>query len=82
MESGALIVAEKPKEEKWDMNLIYQDTVQMASALQKHAKEIRELKRTHFKRNKEMKQQVEKMLKEENYSDLFEWMKEKVKMDK
>ncbi|MFL0363147.1 hypothetical protein ACH0BF_08995 [Pseudobacillus sp. 179-B 2D1 NHS] len=77
-ESGAAIVAKKAIDEKWNMNFIYQDTVQMASIFQQHAEEIRELKKAHFKRNKEMKEQAEKMLNEKEYSELLEWMKKEV----
>src|SRR4051794_14270684 len=41
-QSGSCFVSEG--DERWDMNLIYQDTVQMAMVLQKYSREIRELK--------------------------------------
>lgn len=78
IESGAVLVAEKDLEEKWDMNLIYQDTVQMGSVLQQHAAEIRKLKKVYFKRNKQMKQKAEKMLNEKKYCELLEWMRQEV----
>ncbi|MFK4996986.1 hypothetical protein ACI2OX_03730 [Bacillus sp. N9] len=43
-QSGSSIIAERKAGVPFDMNMIYQDTVQMAQILQKHAKEIRELK--------------------------------------
>ncbi|MBT2729508.1 hypothetical protein J7E63_21685 [Bacillus sp. ISL-75] len=74
--SGSCIRAEGA--ERWDMNLIYQDTVQMALVLQKYAREIRELKNASFKRNKEMKESASNLLNERNYKGLVEWMKVKV----
>ncbi|MFK9092525.1 hypothetical protein [Bacillus salipaludis] len=64
---------------RWDMNLIYQDTVQMAEVLQKHAGEIRELKNRVFKRNNEMKKAATHFTKEKDYSSLVNWMKKQVK---
>ncbi|WP_249366798.1 hypothetical protein [Neobacillus rhizophilus] len=61
---------------RWDMSLIYQDTVQMAEVLQKYAAEIRELKKSSFKRSKEMKETAGKLLKEEHVEALVEWMTE------
>ncbi|WP_046173348.1 hypothetical protein [Domibacillus indicus] len=81
-ETGAAIVAKKAVGESWDMDFIYQDTVQMACVLQQHAEEIRELKKTCFKRNKEMKQHVEKMVNEKKYNELLEWMSEEVNKER
>ena len=75
-QSGSCFRAEG--DERWDMNLIYQDTVQMALVLQKYAREIRELKNSSFKRNKEMKEVASHLLLGKNYEGLVEWMKTKV----
>ncbi len=76
--SGSCIIADKGEVECWDMNLIYQDTVQMAQILQKHAAEIRELKRTAFKRKGEMKEQAKRLVEKKEFAELVKWMKAKI----
>jgi hypothetical protein len=74
--SGFYLSAEDA--ERWDMNLIYQDTVQMALVLQKNTQEIRELKKATFKRNKDMKVPAESLVQEGDYAGLIKWMISKV----
>jgi hypothetical protein len=76
--SGSCIRAEGV--DRWDMNWVYQDTVQMAKELQKHEKEIRELKNAIFKRNKDMKKVAEKLVDERDFAGLIEWMKSMVEL--
>ncbi|CUA79414.1 hypothetical protein [Anoxybacillus suryakundensis] len=77
-QSGACIVAHKEENENWDMNKIYQDTVQMAQILQTHAEEIRKWKRTTFKRKGEMKEQAKQFVENGDFAKLVEWMKDKM----
>jgi hypothetical protein len=77
-ESGSCITADKGEAERWDMNLIYQDAVQMAQILQKHAAEIRELKRATFKRKGEMKEQANRFVQKREFKELVGWMKAKI----
>lgn len=74
-QSGSCIAADKGEAERWDMNLIYQDTVQMAKILQKYAAEIRELKKRTFKRKGEMKEHAKNLMQEKRYKELVTWMK-------
>ncbi|MGY0693757.1 hypothetical protein ACW2QC_13365 [Virgibacillus sp. FSP13] len=76
--SGSCMIAEKNNGTRFDMNLIYQDAVQMASVLQKHAEEIRQLKRNVLTRNKEMKAKAYKFLEKRDFRGLVEWMKGRV----
>jgi len=76
-ESGSCIIADKGEAERWNMNLIYQDTVQMAQIIQKHAAEIRALKRAAFKRKGEMKEQAKRFVEKREFAKLVEWMKDK-----
>jgi hypothetical protein len=78
-ESGSCITANKGEAERWDMNLIYQDAVQMAQILQKHAEEIRELKRATFKRKGEKKEHAKGFVKNREFAELAGWMKEKIR---
>jgi hypothetical protein len=76
--SGACFIAEKEQDEKWNMQLIYQDTVEMALVLQENANEIRDLKLNTFKRNREMKKCAEKMRESQQFEKLYQWMKRKI----
>ena len=76
--TGSSIIAEKEDEARFNMNLIYQDAIQMASVLQKHAKEIRELKNHTFKRNKDMKKEAYTWIQDKNIDGLVAWMKRKL----
>jgi hypothetical protein len=77
-QSGSCIYAIKEETTNWDMTLIYQDTVQMAQVLQKHAEEIRKLKLSTFKRNKEMKETANSWAQEKDFIGLVNWMKSKI----
>lgn len=57
--------------EEWDQFLIHQDTLKMAEVLEKHAAEIREMKKNTFS-----KQQTEpkNLAQHEQYNDLENWM--------
>ncbi|MCL7748741.1 hypothetical protein [Halalkalibacter alkaliphilus] len=74
-QSGSCIVADKKEHERWNMNHVYQDTMQMASLLQQHAEEIRVLKQNTFKRKGEMKDHAERLAGEKSYKELVNWMK-------
>lgn len=50
----------------------------MAQIIQKHAAEIRELKRATFKRKGGMKEQAKRFVEKKEFAHLVEWMKEKV----
>lgn len=73
--SGSSIIAEKQNDERWDMNWIYQDTVQMAEVLKKYASDIRELKKKNFKRDGEMKETAKCFVVEKDYQGLVGWMR-------
>ena len=73
--SGSSIIAENEGDERWDMNKIYQDTVQMAVILKKHAAEIRELKKKTFKRDGVMKEMAKRFVEEKDYVGLVGWMR-------
>lgn len=77
-QSGSSIIAEKNHNHTWDMNKIYQDTVQMALILKEHASEIRELKNKTFKRDGQMKEIAKFFAQEKNYKELVLWMKEQI----
>lgn len=64
--------------QRWDMSKIYQDTVQMAQVLQLHAKAIRELKKSAFKRNEKMKERINQWVKKGEFEVLVAWMKKKI----
>ncbi|WP_077212386.1 hypothetical protein [Bacillus dakarensis] len=74
-QSGSSIIAEKTPNESWDMNKIYQDTVQMATVIKKHADEIRHLKNHTFKRDGEMKEIGKRFVFEKDYVGVVEWMR-------
>lgn len=74
-QSGSCITADKGDNAVWDMNKIYQDTVQMALTLQKRSEEIRLLKASTFKRNKEMKETASGFVTARDYEGLVDWMK-------
>ncbi|WP_226036698.1 hypothetical protein [Aquibacillus saliphilus] len=76
--SGACLVAENKSGEKWNMSLIYQDTVAMAEIIQTKKTEIRELKLNTFKRNRIMKKEAEEMRETKQYEELVQWMKVKI----
>jgi hypothetical protein len=76
--SGSFIVAEKEEHERWNMNHVYQDTVQMASMLQQHAEEIRNLKQITFKRKGEMKVFASNIARDKSYKKLVSWMNEQI----
>lgn len=80
-QSGSCITADKEENERWDMNLVYQDAVQMAHILQEHAAEIRELKRGTFKRKGEGKEQAKRFVEEKDFVGLVGWMKERVEIN-
>ncbi|WP_088103008.1 hypothetical protein [Halalkalibacter urbisdiaboli] len=73
--SGSSFSAEKDENTTWDMNKIYQDTIQMATILLKHADEIRELKSKTFKRDGIMKETAKNFVKAKDYVGLVEWMR-------
>jgi hypothetical protein len=75
-QSGSSIIAENESNTRWDMNKIYQDTVQMAIVFMEYAEEIRDLKKKTFKRNDEMKEIAKQFVEKENYEGLKEWMRE------
>jgi hypothetical protein len=60
--SGSCIIAENEQNESFDMNKIYQDTVQMAVIIKKHAADIRQLKKQTFKRDGEMKHKAKQFV--------------------
>jgi hypothetical protein len=74
-QSGSSLIAENEHTSRWDMNNIYQDTVQMATILKKHANEIRDLKKKTFKRDGEMKEIAKRFVEEKDYVGLVAWMK-------
>ncbi|ADU29389.1 hypothetical protein [Evansella cellulosilytica] len=74
-QSGASIIADKHSSDSWDMNKIYQDTVQIATTLLKDSEEIRQLKKQIFKRDGEMKQMAERFVLEKDYKGLVDWMR-------
>lgn len=74
-QSGASLIADKAESEKWNMNLIYQDTVKMALILQENAGQIRKVKKEAFKRGGETKRTAEKLVMDKHYKKLAEWMK-------
>lgn len=70
--TNAVIIANKPANERWEMNKILSDCYQMASVLTSHAAEIREWKKRSYKRN--MKQTAETLRISGNLQQLFDWM--------
>jgi hypothetical protein len=74
--SGARLVAVKAATENWDMKKIYEDTLNMAYRLKKHAEEIKEMKISAFKRSKQMKQIAESYREGRHYTKLLNWMEE------
>jgi len=70
--SNSIIVANKPEEDKWDMNKVLADCYQMANVLTEHAAELREWKRRTFKRK--MKQKAETFKETRDMNQLFDWM--------
>ena len=74
-QSGSSIIAENKDDERWDMNKVYQDTVQMAAILKEYAAEIRELKKKTFKRDGVMKEMAKRFVEEKDYVGLVEWMR-------
>lgn len=70
--SNSIIVANKPEEDKWDMNKVLADCYQMANVLTEYATELREWKRRTFKRK--MKQTAETFKETRDINQLFDWM--------
>lgn len=70
---NAVIMANKPAEESWDMKKVLADCYQMATVLTEHAEELREWKKHSFKRN--MKRTAEALREAGDIQQLIHWMK-------